>query len=722
MSLFAVSLRRFSILFYLGMTLAGLGALLTIGLFFIAIRELPQVPEPLGRIIETPPTEIFAATGERLMVIGGREVVPLNRISPFFINAVIATEDHRFWEHHGLDKLRTMKALWVTLFERGRIQGASTITQQLAKNLFFSYRRTYMRKFRELLVALQIETQYSKREILEAYLNQIPFGVGAYGIEQAARSFFGKPALELNLAESALLAGLPKSPTRYNPYRYFERAKKRQRLVLERMKAVGYITAEEAEAAFQTVLQLTPHSDGTPKGSYFLDLVLNDLEERYGPEVVYHGGLKVSTTLDPQQQAWAIESLQNGLVKLDQLMGIAEGDDTDSASTLMHPQGALVAIECNSGAVKALVGGRDYSETEFNRAVENNRLPGSGFKPFLYYAAFEKLGLTPANVFVDKAITIPVTGARDWTPQNFEGEYEGPMILKQALMKSVNAIAAQLVERVGPDAVIDVARRCGIDSALTPVYSLALGTSGVSPLEMASAFATFATGGVRHKPFWIRRVEDPLGRVLEEQIIRGQRTLDAGIDFQVVDMMRGVLSAGTGRIIRRMGFDLPAAGKTGTSDDFRDAWFTGFTPTLSVSVWVGYDRGISMRDVNGIGITGGRGAAPIWADFMIKATSGEPAREFSVPSDIHFEMVDPVSGEIADQWTQNPVKVALRSGQIPAALPPRRTAEKMERTSAQALDEESTMKAGKTTVEAEGKPAANKADESTIIEEDLPPE
>jgi penicillin-binding protein 1A len=362
--------------------------------------------------------------------------------------------------------------------------------------------------------------------------------------------------------------------------------------------------------------------------------------------------------------------------------------------------------------------------------VESNRLPGSGFKPFLYYAAFEKLGLTPADVFVDRAITIPVAGARDWTPKNFEREYEGPMILKQALMKSVNAVAAQLVARVGPDAVIDVARRSGIKSALTPVYSLALGTSGVSPLEMASAFATFATGGVRHEPFWIRRIEDPLGRVLEEQIVRGQRTLDADIDFQMVDMMRGVLSLGTGRIIRRMGFDLPAAGKTGTSDDFRDAWFTGFTPTLSVSVWVGYDRGLSLRDVNGVGITGGRGAAPIWADFMIRATSGEPAREFNVPPDIHFEMVDPVSGEIADQWTQNPVKVALRSGQMtaPVAQRPetsgadRKALMKVDQSGTVRTDERATPTADKSSKLKADKPYTMKTDESTIIEEDLPPE
>ncbi|MDH3885128.1 MAG: penicillin-binding transpeptidase domain-containing protein, partial [Desulfobacterales bacterium] len=570
----------------------------------------------------------------------------------------------------------------------------------------------------------------SKREILEAYLNQIPFGVGAYGIERAARSFFGKPALELNLAESSLLAGLPKSPTRYNPYRYFERAKKRQQLVLARMSAVGYTTVAEAEAAYQAPLQLMPHPAGTPKGSYFLDLVLNDLEERYGPEVVYHGGLKVSTTLDPEQQAWAIESLQSGLVKLDQLMGIVDEDQTGDAKSLSHPQGALVAVECNSGAVKALVGGRDYSETEFNRAIGNNRLPGSGFKPFLYYAAFEKLSLTPANVFVDRRITIPVVGASDWKPQNFGREHEGPMILKRALMKSVNAIAAQLVERVGPDALIDVARRSGIKSPLKPVYSLALGTSGVSPLEMAAAFSTLATGGIRHEPFWISRVEDPLGRVLEEQIVRGQRSLDASIGFQVIDMMRGVLTSGTGKVVRRLGFDLPAAGKTGTSDDFRDAWFTGFTPTLSVSVWVGYDRGMRMRDVNKIGITGGRGAAPIWADFMIKATNGEPPREFTVPSDIHFETVDAVSGETAGEWTSNRVKVALRSDQVAGAIP--------EQPAIQAADAPSTMKAGKSgrvkpkqsnlekadqpAVEETGKSATNKEDRSTITEEDLPPD
>ena len=661
-------IRRLTGFFYLLILLAGLAAVAVTGLFFSVVGNLPRVPMPLSRIIETPPTEIFSSTGERIMILGGREAIPLKRVSPYFIQAVLATEDHRFWEHHGLDKLRTLKALWVTIFKPGKIQGASTITQQLAKNLFFSFRRTYLRKFRELLVALQIEARYSKEEILEAYLNQIPFGVGAYGIEQAARYFLGKPAMELNLEEAALLAGMPKSPVRYNPYRYYQRAKKRQRVVLDRMVAVGFITSEEAQRALQRELKLQPLKDRNRPGSYFLDVVLKNLEQRYGPEVVYHGGLKVMTTVDTRLQSLAVESMQSGLLKLDQILGTTDQTQSSISNSPLHPQGALVAIQTNSGAVTALVGGRDYSETEYNRSTQNNRLPGSGFKPFVYYTALESLDLSPASIMVDKKIKIAVAGAPDWVPRNFDRTYEGPMILRRALVKSVNSISAQLIAKTGAEAVLETAKRCGITSALKPVYSVALGTSGVSPLEMASAFATFATGGVHHKPFLIRRVEDSLGRVLEEHIVGGTRTLDAAIAYQLVDMMRGVVNEGTGVAVRRLGFKLPAAGKTGTTDDYRDAWFTGFTPTLSVCVWVGYDRGAGMRDTRRRGITGGRAAAPIWADFMIQATSGEPPRDFIVPSGIRFEKVDPTTGSMADSWTLHPMQVALRTGQTLAAV------------------------------------------------------
>jgi 1A family penicillin-binding protein len=661
-------LRGLSVLFFTLLTVAGCAAVAVSGLFFVALRDLPQVPEPLNRIIETPPTEIFAASGERIMILGGREAVPLSQVSPHFIQAVIATEDHRFWDHHGLDKMRTLKALYITLFEPGRIQGASTITQQLAKNLFFSQQRTFIRKFRELLVALQIESQYSKREILEAYLNQIPFGVGAQGIEQASRAFFGKPASDLNLAESALLAGLPKSPTRYNPFLHYDRAKVRQQVVLSRMVKAGYISLDEADRAGREELRLQARPAERRSGSYFLDVVLKMLEDRYGPDVLYHGGLKVMTTLDPQMQNWAVESVRAGVAKVDELVGSSTPAEENLSDDATRPQAALVAVEVNSGAVRALVGGRDYAETEYNRAVQSNRLPGSGFKPFLYYAALENPEITPATVFVDRQVSIAVPGAADWTPQNYAGRFRGPLVLKRALMDSVNSIAAQLIEKTGPEAVIDVARRCGITSPMKPVYSLALGTSGVSPMEMASAFATFASGGIRHEPFFISRVEDPLGRVLEEHILNGRRTLDADLTYQVVDMMKGVLDGGTGATVRALGFNLPAAGKTGTTDDFYDAWFTGFTPTLCTSVWVGLDREVGLRDKQGLGISGSRAAAPIWANFMIKATGGEPPRDFSMPADIHFETVDSVTGDAVEAGAVNALRVALRKGQrVPEA-------------------------------------------------------
>ena len=654
--------RTISTLVYFGIAVAALAAMGLFALFLVAAKDLPQVPEPISRINDTPATEIFSADGRRILTIGGQETVALDDVSYAFIQAILATEDHRFWEHRGINKLRTVKALWITLFKKGRVQGASTITQQLAKNLFFSFEQTYMRKFRELLVALQIESQFSKQEILEAYINQIPFGVGAYGIGQAARAFFGKSAGELTLAEASLLAGLPKSPTRYNPFRYLDRARSRQSVVLKRMVDTGMISPQEAMEASAAPLDLRGQTRALRVDSYFLDAVMKSLEEGYGPEVVYHGGLRVFTTLDVGLQQQAEASLQEGIAKLESQMknkvrNLEAEPDNDNGL-----QGALVSVDVNTGAVKALVGGRDYFQTPYNRALQNNRQPGSGFKPFLYYGVFESLGRTPADIVVDKPVAIPVAGKRPWKPRNFERNYKGPMVIKKAFTESVNTVAAQLVEALGPEEVVKTARRCGITSPLNPVYSVALGTFGVSPLEMAAAYATFASGGIRHHPFWIRRVEDVNGQVLQEHIITGERILNESMTYQLVDMMAGVVEAGTGKVIRRLGFSLPAAGKTGTTNGYHDAWFTGFTPTLSTSVWVGFDRGQGMHDKHGAGITGGRGAAPIWADYMKKATQGEPPRAFTVPGDIYFKKVNPENGSQAGFWTDDPISVALRKG------------------------------------------------------------
>jgi membrane peptidoglycan carboxypeptidase len=355
--------RAAAALIYLIATIGALVGMGLFGLFLVAVKDLPRVPEPIGRINDTPATEIFSADGQRILTIGGRETVALDDVSYPFIQAILSTEDHRFWEHRGVNKMRTVKALWITLFESGKIQGASTITQQLAKNLFFSFERTWVRKFRELLVALQIEAQFSKQEILEAYINQIPFGVGAYGIGEAARTFFGKSAGGLTLAEASLLAGLPKSPTRFNPFRYPERARARQQVVLQRMVATGMISRQEASEAEAASVDLRAQGRSLRVDSYFLDAVMKSLEETYSPEVVYHGGLRVYTTLDVGMQQQAETALQQGIAQLESQMDMRRRSTETGLEADNGLQGALVAVEVNTGAVKALVGGRDFFQT-----------------------------------------------------------------------------------------------------------------------------------------------------------------------------------------------------------------------------------------------------------------------------------------------------------------------------------------------------------------------
>ncbi|MFH2060152.1 MAG: PBP1A family penicillin-binding protein [Pseudomonadota bacterium] len=637
MTLFLKGIKFLRFWLYGCLLMVSAAAVLGMFLIFHVAKDLPRLPSPLSRIIEKPQTQIFASNGQMLIALGERKTIPLNMVSQNFINAILATEDHRFFEHRGMNKLRTLKGLYVTIFTTGKIQGASTITQQLAKNLFFSFEKTYKRKLKELLVAFQMEASNSKSEILHAYINQIHFGAGAQGIEKAAHTFFGKPALELTLPEAALLAGLPKSPTNYNPYRYYERAINRRNIVLGRMVQAGFISKLEAEQAMSAKPEFYKKDSDSRTGSYFLDALISQLIVRYGEDVVYHGGIKVYSTLDTRLQSYAQQAVQNGLERLDTLMGIKSEDED-------HPQAALVAIDCGSGAVKAMVGGKDYYSSEFNRAIKSRRQPGSGFKPFLYYAAFKNLGFHPATIMTDQPIVIPIQGAKDWEPYNFSKIFSGDMILKQALTHSVNTVAAQLVEKTGPTAVTNIAKICGIESPLNDVFSVALGTSGVTVFEMASAYTVFSTLGVRHEPFLFWRVEDAFGRIVFEQIVQEKRVLDQSTAYQVVDMMKAVIDSGSGRSIREFGFNRPAAGKTGTSDSYNDAWFTGFTPTLSTSVWTGFDKTEKLVDKNQNGITGGRSAAPIWAEFMTNALKSEPERDFPIPDDIHFEMVDPITG------------------------------------------------------------------------------
>lgn len=652
MKVLPMAIKALRICFFAGMILFSLVCLSGMFLVLYMSKDLPKLPSPLSRIIETPQTRLFDSDGQTLMILGERKTVPLSMVSKHFLNAILAIEDHRFFDHHGINKLRTLKGLYITLFRKGEIQGASTITQQLAKNLFFSFEKTYIRKIKELLAALQIEATHSKEEILHAYINQIHFGSGAQGIQKAAAVFFGKSALDLTLSEAAFLAGLPKSPTNYNPFRHYDRALNRRDIVLKRMVQVGLISRLEAEQAMIIELALYKPGANASKGSYFLDAVIQELVRIYGEDVVFHGGIKVYSTLDSRLQAYAQKSMREGLEELDILMDI-QPEDSD------HPQGALVAIDAGSGAVKAIVGGRDYKKSQFNRAIQGRRQPGSGFKPFLYYTAFEKLGLHPASLMTDQPVTIQIKGTKDWKPQNFGRSYLGDMILKKALIYSVNTIAAQLIEQTGPENVNMTAQKCGVVSPLKDVYSSALGTSTLSPFEMASAYSVFANLGVYHKPFMFWRVEDAFGRVIFEHILQKKQVLNPAISYQIVDMMTEVIETGSGRSIRKLGFQRSAAGKTGTTDNYNDAWFTGFTPTLCVSVWTGFDKKKKLIDAEQNGITGGRAAAPIWAEFMMNALKSEPERSFPIPADIRFETVNTQTGCHIDFINQDSIGIEV---------------------------------------------------------------
>ncbi len=644
--------RVFSTFAYGVLVLISLGILGTLLLTAWVMPEIPRLPSDLNHLVSLPPTEVYASDGSLLVQIGGRKAVPLQRMAPMYVRAVLAAEDDQFYEHEGIDKPATMKALVFNLLGRSS-RGGSTITQQLAKNLFFTFEKTYTRKFKEILTALEIERRFSKDAILAAYCNGINFGPYAYGIEEAATSYFGKHAANLTLAESALLAGLPQSPSRYNPYRHPERAIERQRWVLRRMLSLGWISEKEYRRALDEELAFQPLYASVDEGRYYLDAVLSEVEQEYGENVLYYGGLKIYTTLDPRLQAIAVEGVGKGLADLDERLGLETFARVEKEKRQDYPQASLVAVECATGAVKALVGGRDWQATQYNRVLKSTRNLGSVVKPILYLTAIERLGIHPATLVKDSSIVVSIPGSRAWRPTNFDRRFHGQMVLKAALEQSLNVVAARLILRVGPEAMVSTMGRFGIDREITPHYSIALGAVHLTPLELAAVGGSIANMGEVVTPFLIRRIEDRSGNILREHLVRRTPTFDPDDTYLLADMMQGVRLEGTARGLSRYGFDLPAIAKTGTTNDYRDAWFLGATPRLAAVTWVGYDDYRTMRDPSGRGITGASGAMPLWAYFMIEATEGEPPREFPVPPTVSFETVHrqygwPVSGDNPD--------------------------------------------------------------------------
>ncbi|MGH2403690.1 MAG: transglycosylase domain-containing protein, partial [bacterium] len=506
------------------------------------------------------------------------------------------------------------RALWRNFREAELVEGGSTITQQLARNVFLTQERAIGRKISEILLAVEIERRLTKEEILERYLNQVYFGQGAYGIEMAARVYFGKPVKSVTLPEAALLAGLIRAPSLYSPYRNFHLAKARQEAVLTKMASLGFISTEEAASARGAKIALAPPNAGLAgiRAPYFVSFILARLLETYGEDMVYKGGLKVYTTLDTRMQALAEKAVRNG---------IASGQ----RRRLNIGQAALVAVDPNTGAVRAMIGGTDFEASQFNRAWQARRQPGSAFKPFVYTTAIDR-GIPPTHLIDDSPITYRIPGAKDWSPKNYDRRFSGQVTLRRALERSINVPAVRTLHEVGSDQVIEHAKKMGIESPLQPHLSLALGSAEVTPLEMATAFSTLANGGLRVRSMSIVKVTDARGKVLEEHRPAREVGLRADVAYVMTDILKGVIQRGTGTAAA---IGRPAAGKTGTTDDYRNAWFIGYTPHLSTAVWVGNDDNTPMRRVVGGGLP-----AEIWASFMRPAVARYSAADWTPPEGV----------------------------------------------------------------------------------------
>jgi penicillin-binding protein 1A len=565
-----------------------------------------------------------------------RSLIPLRQIPRPMVDAILAIEDRRFYTHWGIDPIRTARALLGNLVARRAEQGGSTITQQLARNLFLTHEKTLSRKIKEAILAIRIERTYTKDEILEMYLNQIYFGEGAYGIDAAAKVFFGKQVQELTLPECALLAGLPRNPRDYSPRRDPDRALRRRNLVLASMLQTRRATRAQYETASEAPLGVSSTRLSAQEAPYFMEMVRLHIDERYGSNQLYEGGLRIYTTIDIEIQHAADAALEKRLAELEARNKYKKTRATVAAARAKDPgrgrtqteylQGAVVCLEPATGQILALIGGRDFNDSNFNRAVQAARQPGSAFKPFIYTAAMDN-GYAPTDIILDTPVSFRAGNGKEWSPRNYDKKFRGPVTLRTALANSVNVPAAKLLQKLGTTLVSSYAKRMGIRSRLTPDLSLALGTSEVNLLELTSSYGVYANQGVRVSPVFVLRVEDKNGKVLEKSRVVAEEVLSPETSLTMTSMLASVFDNGTAASARALGFTLPAAGKTGTTDDYSDAWFVGYIPNLVTGVWVGFD----WKRPIGPGMTGAAAALPVWVDVMTAATKNHTQQDFPVP-------------------------------------------------------------------------------------------
>lgn len=587
--------------------------LMGIGLGFLTASINPQTT--ITQIRPPASSQIYDINGKliaNIHSVENRLPVTLSKIPKNLQNAFVAVEDARFYQHSGIDPRGILRAVWSNITSKGVAEGGSTITQQLAKNAYLSQERTLKRKIQEAFLALQLERQYTKNEILEFYLNQIYFGQGAYGVQAAAQVYFDKNVEDLDLAECAMLAGIPKSPNYFSPLNNFKAANERKAVVLDQMTKYGYIDNSTASKSKSEEIKLAKHTKQDASfASYFIDYVTQQLVEKYGADAVYKEGLKIYTTLDADMQTAAESAMK--------LLPTYRTDENG----IVQPQGALVSIEPSTGHIKALVGGRGTDQ--FNRAILAERQPGSAFKPFVFLAALES-NLSPGTIIDDSPITIG-----GWSPQNYSRNFNGKVTLRQTAERSLNVPTVKIAQLIGVDKVLYYAQQLGISTLVFDGshndrnLSTALGglTRGVTPLDLSSAYSAFANNGVHIKPLSILKVIDRNGKVLEQAAPEEKSVVSAKSAYVLTDILKGVMTRGTGA---GSNIGRPSAGKSGTTSDYKDAWFVGYTPDLSTAVWMGNDNNTSLGVV-----TGSDTPADIWKAFMTKALASKRARDFTRP-------------------------------------------------------------------------------------------
>ncbi len=583
----------------------------------LSFRNLPDV-RVLRTYVPTETTYIYDINGTLLTRIhdeANREVVPLDNISPNLKRAVLAIEDSHFYLHHGINPGGIMRALVANIEQGETVEGGSTLTMQLVKNLFLSPNRSFSRKAAEAVLSIRMEQILEKNEILELYLNQVYWGHNLYGIETASQSYFNKSSSELTLAEGAMLAGIIQAPEEYSPFVNYPLAKQRQAVVLGRMRDLKWITAEEeAEARKQPLLVGRVTSFGQSNLPYVTDAVIQELTRRFGRDAVLKGGMRVQTTIDMNFQRMAEQTVRRWHERL-YYQGLFYSRS--------NGQVALVAVDPRTHFVKAMVGGVDFQSSQYNRAIQARRQTGSAFKPFVYYAAFASGRYGPNSIVQDTPVSYR-DGNGYYSPQNYGGGFSGAVSIRKALEVSLNIPAIKLGQAVGLNKVIEICRSLGITSPMEPVISMPLGAIDMTPMEIAGAFATFASNGWHSDPTFIVQVTDSMGNILLDNTPKPKLVLDPWSVASLTNVLQGVISQGTATSAR---IGRPAAGKTGTTSSQRDIWFVGYVPQLSTAVWVGNDDNRPLAS----GATGGGFVAPIWRDFMHQAMQGKPVENFPSP-------------------------------------------------------------------------------------------